>query len=155
MTEEIDLDGIMAVMVAAFEPHWREAWTRSQVRDSLAMPTTRALLMTADGSLVTGSPPAEVAAFTLSRQASDEEELLLIAVHPAHRGRGLGARLIEAFAATSAERGVKRIFLEMRANNPAQSLYRRSQFKPIGVRPSYYRSSDGTTIDAITFAREL
>ena len=26
-----DLDHIMSVMDAAFDPHWREAWTRAQV----------------------------------------------------------------------------------------------------------------------------
>lgn len=155
MTPDDELDAIMAVMDAAFDPHWREAWTRSQVRDSLAMPSTHALLMAADGAVVTRMPGPPAVAFTFSRQAYDEEELLLIAVDPAFRHRGLGARLIDALVAASSGRGVKRMFLEMRSNNPAQSLYRRKLFKPIGVRPAYYRSADGTGLDAITFARDL
>ena len=35
-----DLDRIMAVMDAAFDPAWAEAWTRRQVGDSLALPST-------------------------------------------------------------------------------------------------------------------
>lgn len=115
MTGEEELDAIMKVMGAAFDPYWREAWTRSQVRNSLTMPTTRALLSW------TGSPApgiqGEPTGFTLSRQAADEEELLLIAVSPEHRGRGIGSQLIEKLALASKGRGVRRLFLEMRANN--------------------------------------
>ena len=153
MTTDDELDAIMAVMQSAFDPHWREAWTRAQVRDSLAMPTTHALLIQA-GSPAPGVE-GDTVGFTLSRQGADEEELLLIAVDPDFRGRGMGTRLIANLAKASKARGVRRLFLEMRANNPAQNLYRRSGFKPIGVRPSYYRALDGQSIDAITFAREL
>jgi len=51
--------------------------------------------------------------------------------------------------------GAERIFLEMRANNPAEHLYRECGFEPIGRRPDYYRTLDGTKLDAITFARKL
>jgi ribosomal-protein-alanine N-acetyltransferase len=43
----------------------------------------------------------------------------------------------------------------MRANNPAESLYRACGFEPIGRRPAYYRTLDGAKLDAITFARKL
>lgn len=152
MTGDGALDAAMSVMDAAFEPHWREAWTRTQLRDSLAMPST--FLMLADRN---GAPISQgfAAGFVLSRQALDEEELLLLAVRPEERGRGLGAALVEQYFAAAARRGVRRIFLEMRANNPAHSLYRRCGFEPIGVRPRYYRAADGQTIDAITFSCQL
>lgn len=142
----------MAVMDTAFERHWNEAWTRSQLADSLAMPSTFLLLGDRDGQPIS---QGEVAGFVLSRQALDEEELLLLAVRPEYRGRGVGSALVEAYFTAAARRGVRRIFLEMRANNPAHTLYRRCGFEPIGVRPRYYRSADGQAIDAITFARQL
>ncbi len=152
MTGESALDAAMAIMDAAFEPRWGEAWTRAQLRDSLAMPST--FLLLADRHAVpTKDGPA--AGFVLSRQALDEEELLLLAVHPDERGRGLGVALVQLYFAAAARRGVHRIFLEMRTNNPAHSLYRRCGFEPIGVRPRYYRAADGESIDAITFARQL
>ncbi len=153
MTCEVALDAAMAVMDAAFEPHWREAWTRDQLRDSLALPSTVLLLADRDGQPIGGKTSA--AGFVLSRQALDEEELLLLAVRPEERGRGLGAALLELYFAAAARRGVRRIFLEMRANNPAHALYRRCGFEPIGVRPRYYRAADGQAIDAITFSRLL
>ena len=147
------LDQIMAVMEAAFDPHWREAWTRRQVESSLSMPHTYALLVDSDGELADGSQ--EVAGFILVRRAPGEEELLLIGVKPEYRARGLGQRLIEHLTRQARADGAERIFLEMRANNPAEQLYRRCGFEPIGRRSEYYRTLDETLIDAITFAKKL
>lgn len=152
MTDETALDAAMAIMDAAFEPRWGEAWTRAQLRDSLVMPSTFLLLADRD-AVPTEDGPA--VGFVLSRQALDEEELLLLAVQPDERGRGLGTALVQLYFDAAARRGVHRVFLEMRANNPAHSLYRRCGFEPIGVRPRYYRPADGEPIDAITFARRL
>ena len=145
-----DLDRIMAVMQAAFDPAFGEAWTRQQVGDALVLPNTHYLLAGADGRA-----PAEGEAavgFVLSRGAADEEELLLIAVDPRHRGRGIGATLLERFAAAARSRGATRLFLEMRAGNPAETLYRRHGFAPVGRRKAYYRRGSGGPLDAITFA---
>ena len=147
------LDQLMAVMEVAFDPHWREAWTRSQVANSLALPHTYALLVDADGRETDGD--TEAAGFILARRVPGEEELLLIGVRPDQRGRGIGERLIETFAARARAAGAEQIFLEMRANNPAESLYRRCGFETIGRRRDYYRTLDGTHLDAITFARKL
>lgn len=152
MIAEDALDAVMAVMDCSFDPHWREAWTRGQVGDSLAMPSTSLLLVDGDGAPIVEGPAS---GFVLSRQALDEEELLLVAVRPELRGRGLGARLLQAYFAAARRRGVRRIFLEMRANNRAHSLYSRCGFRPIGTRPRYYLAADGQAIDAITFAREI
>lgn len=146
-----DLDRIMAVMDTAFDPAWGEAWTRRQLADSLAFPNTHYTLVAAHGGAPREGEPA--AGFALVRAAPGEEELLLVAVDPAHRRRGLGARLLEDFAAQARARGAERIFLEMRANNPAESLYRALGWKPIGRRRDYYLRPDGSRVDAITFAR--
>ncbi|MBL8655927.1 MAG: GNAT family N-acetyltransferase [Altererythrobacter sp.] len=152
MSDEAALDALMVVMEAAFDPHWREAWTRAQVRDSLEMPST--MLLLADGE-ARPIRSGEASGFVLSRQALDEEELLLIAVRPQDRGRGLARRIMERYLDQVRRRGVRRIFLEMRANNPAHALYRRCGFTPIGTRSGYYRTAQGEAIDAITFARHL
>ena len=145
-----DLDRLMEVMEAAFDPAWGEAWTRAQVHDSLAFPHTHYRLVGIDGT-----PPrsGEIAAgFTLVRAAPGEEELLLIAVRPDCRGQGLGQRLLDGVIADARERRAERVFLEMRYNNPAARLYRAAGFEPIGRRRDYYSLPDGTRIDAITFA---
>ena len=145
-----DLDRIMAVMEAAFDPAHGEAWNRGQVGDALVMPNTHYLLAGADGgALQFGN---EATGFALSRGAADEEELLLIAVRPDHRGRGIGTALLQRFIAQARERGAARVFLEMREGNPAESLYRRHGFASVGRRRHYYGRGSGTPLDAITFA---
>jgi ribosomal-protein-alanine N-acetyltransferase len=148
-----DLDQIMDVMDAAFDPAWGEAWSRRQVGESLVFSHTHYRLIGPDGT-----EPGEHAAavgFTLVRAAPGEEELLLVGVAPAYRGQGLGKTLIEHALADAQARGAERMFLEMRCNNPAERLYRAMGFEPIGRRAKYYRLASGERIDAITFARRV
>src|SRR5690606_27640205 len=127
-----------------------EAWTRRQVEDLLTLPGTHYRLVAATGDAPGEGEPA--IGFALSRGAADEEELLLIAVHPAHRGRGLGDVLLTGFIADARARGARRLFLEMREGNPAETLYRRHGFTKVGWRPHYYRRGSAAPLDAITFA---
>ncbi len=150
---EAELDAIMRIMDSAFDPQWGEAWTRNQVSSALLMSNTHATLMAADGAEPTD--PAAAMGFALVRAAPGEEEILLIAVDPAARRRGLGARLIAVLAANAQQRDAERLFLEMRENNPARTLYEAQGFTPIGRRKNYYSLSDGARMDAITFALEL
>lgn len=147
-----DLDRIMAVMDAAFDPHWGEAWNRRQVGDSLVLPHTHYRLISPTG----GWPgdANETAGFFLSRHLAGEEELLLFGIMPHLRGRGLGRTLLDQFKRDATARGARRMFLEMRDNNPAERLYRSAGFQPSGRRPAYYRLNDGSRLDAITFTCE-
>jgi ribosomal-protein-alanine N-acetyltransferase len=148
-----DLDRIMAVMTAAFDPEFGEAWTRRQVGDSLVMPNTHYLLAGPDGEAPAPDEPA--VGFVLSRGAAGEEELLLIAVRPEHRGKGVGSALIERFIGECTRRGTERLFLEMREGNPAERLYLAMGFEPVGRRRQYYRAARNGPLDAITYARDL
>lgn len=148
-----DLDRMMDVMQAAFDPQWGEAWNRAQLGSSLAMPHTDYSLIAENGERPPDGEPA--AGFTLVKIAPGEEELLLIAVKPHFRGRGLGRTLLDKLGRAAKTRGAQRIFLEMRANNPAERLYRSCGFKPVGERKNYYTKPNGEKIDAITFVRNL
>lgn len=143
----------MAIMEAAFDPAYNEAWNRRQVSDALTMPTTHSLVINAQGELIQagGASPGVAAGFVLSRHAADEEELLLIAIIPEFRNRGLGEKLMQHLFTAARRRGVRRIFLEMRRGNPAVRLYHKVGFQPIGERPKYYRMANGERVDAITF----
>ena len=149
-----DLDRIMMVMEAAFAPEYGEAWNRRQVSDALLMPNTRYGLITADG-LPNVRSRDTVAGFYLSRSILDEEELLLFAIAPEFRRRGLGHELLRRFIAEARNNGMKRLFLEMRSGNPAGHLYTAHGFEPVGRRPNYYRTSDGMRLDAISHALDL
>jgi ribosomal protein S18 acetylase RimI-like enzyme len=71
--------------------------------------------------------------------AAGEAELLRIAVDPAHRGQGLGQRLLEACQGALAARGMAHLFLEVRASNAAAiRLYGACGWRRCGLRPGYY-----------------
>ena len=148
-----DIDRLMVVMEAAFEPTYREAWTRRQVEDALLLGSGHYALVDAAGGPL--APGSAAAGFSLSRLGYDEEELLLFTVLPEHRRKGLGAVLLRDLAIAAAARGARRLLLEMRCGNPAESLYRSFGFEQIGRRRDYYCTTDGTRIDAITFARPI
>ena len=145
-----DLDRIMAVMDAAFDPAFGEAWSRRQLEEALLIGNCHYLLIGSDRGEAT--PGAEVAGFCLSRHGYEEEELLLFAVDPAHRRRGLGQTLLARFAAAARARGALRLLLEMRQDNPAEQLYRGFGFTAVGRRAGYYRAPGGARLDALTFA---
>lgn len=153
MNEFEAVDRIMTVMLSAFPPDFGEAWSRRQVEDALLLGHTHYLLADDRGENPARHSPC--AGFSLSRHGYEEEELLLFAVSPEYRGRGVGTRLLDRFAECAKARGAKRLLLEMRRGNTAESVYRRMGFEPIGVRPNYYRAPLGARVDAITFALDL
>ena len=84
------VDRIMAVMEAAFDPAYGEAWNRRQITDALVMPSTHALLIDRHGEEM-GDGPADPAGFVLTRAAPGEEELLLnLLIARRQRGRMAG-----------------------------------------------------------------
>lgn len=148
-----DIDRIMAVMATAFDPAFGEAWNRRQVEDALGFGNCHYCLVSPSGKSVEEGEPA--AGFSLSRTGYEEEELLLIGVTPEYRGKGLGKYLLEHLRTAAHGRGARRLLLEMRRGNPAESLYTGFGFYSIGMRPDYYRTPGGERIDAITFACDI
>ena len=141
-----ELDAVMATMATAFDPAFGEAWTRPQCEGILGLPGVWLLIAREAG---------RTAGFALARAIVDEAELLLLAVPPAMRRRGIGSMLLEAVAAGAATREATRLHLEMRDNNPARALYAGAGFVEVGRRRAYYRGQDGRRFDAITLSRVL
>lgn len=141
-----DVAIVGALMAAAFDPRFGEAWTSSQCLGVLAMPGVR-LLLAQDGDGAAG--------FALSRTIMDEAELLLLAVDPAHRRRGVGGALLRAVIADARGAGVATLHLEVRSGNDAVALYRAAGFAKAGERRGYYRSRDGRHYDAHTYLLRL
>lgn len=148
-----DIDRLLAIMAAAFDPAFGEAWSRRQVEDALLIGNCHYGLIAPDGT--EPGPGESAAGFWMSRGGFGEEELLLFAVDPACRRRGLGRLMLERLSVAAAERKATRLLLEMRRGNPAEYLYRDFGFRVIGERPNYYRTPGGDRIDAITFAIDL
>ena len=142
-----DLDAVIEVMTAAFDERFGEAWTRSQCAGILPMPGVRLLMARfADG---------RVAGFSLYRTIVDDAELLLLAVAPEYRRRGIGQMLFDRFLGHAREAGASHVHLEVREGNPAVIMYRRAGFGVAGRRRKYYRGPFGGEFDALTLSRDL
>ena len=137
----------MEIMADAFDPAYGEAWSHAQTISMLTVPLCHTQLATAKNG--------EAAAFTMSRAVADEEELLLIAVTPDHRGLGLGKTLLARLVTQSKARGCSQLFLEVRQNNAARYLYEKMNFIQIGVRKDYYTGHEGKRYDALTYACKI
>ena len=69
----------------------------------------------------------------------DEAHITTIATAPAYQRAGVATALIIDGIRTLLPSGVKHLSLEVASNNePAQALYRRFGFAPVGVRKNYY-----------------
>jgi len=141
-----DLPQIAAIMQAAFDARYGEAWTSAQCMGMLSLPGVWLVIASLDG---------EDAGFALARTTLDESELLLLATRPSARRRGVGGALLRAAMAEARARGAQRIHLEVRAGNDAVALYRREGFAKVGERKDYYRGKTGQSFDAQTYARNL
>lgn len=100
---------------------------------------------------VAGFLVARVGSLTRMRHAAKLE----VMVDRAHRGRGLGRRLMEACIAwAEGEAGVEKLSLNVFADNDAAiALYRRLGFVEEGRRPREYKDPDGHYRDDVLMYR--
>lgn len=140
------LSDAMDVMTQAFDPVFGEAWTLPQLAGVMMMPGTWLTIARVDAAAM---------GFALVRSVLDECELLLLAVHPSWRGRGLGQELLVDSLKTARRRGIRSMNLEVRSSNTAIKLYEKIGFEYVHRRPGYYRGSDGQLYDALSFRIEM
>lgn len=140
------LGDAMDVMVQAFDPVYGEAWTLGQLAGVMLMPGTWLTIARVDAAAL---------GFALVRSVLDECELLLLAVDPVWRGRGIGRALLDHSLSLARRRGITSMNLEVRASNNAVKLYEKTGFEYVHRRPGYYRGSDGQLHDALSFRIDM
>jgi [ribosomal protein S18]-alanine N-acetyltransferase len=136
-----DLDAVMAIERASFPS---DAWSEPAMRETL---TVGDAFVAEDERGVVGY------AALLAPAGSGDADVLTIAVGSGFRGEGTGAALLQQLLRTAADRGARRVFLEVRADNPiAQELYISRGFTSVGRRARYYQP-DG--VDAIVMRFDI
>jgi len=139
--EASDLDAIMAIEEASFGA---SAWAPETMRAEIASTWGR-YLVALDGD-------GRALGHAGLRAVGVEGDVQTIAVVAEARGRGIGRALLVELLAEAGRRGVRELFLEVRADNPAaRDLYESVGFREIGVRPRYYQPED---VDAVIMKRE-
>jgi ribosomal-protein-alanine N-acetyltransferase len=100
----------------------------------------------------TEGPKRVVVGYVVAWFVAGEGEIANIAVRPEWRGHGIGARLLDHTILGARERGVERLFLEVRESNlAAQGLYASRGFQQVGRRRGYYRrpNEDALVLSAV------
>ncbi|GAA3632969.1 ribosomal protein S18-alanine N-acetyltransferase [Microbacterium awajiense] len=138
-----DLDAIMAIERASFPT---DAWSEAMMRAELASPHNH-YIVAHEAGVVVG-----YAGLRAPVGASDGD-VQTIALDAARRGRGTGRALLRALLEFAADRRVREVFLDVRADNPiAQGLYRSEGFREIARRANYY-AADG--VDGVVMRLDL
>ena len=121
-----DLDEVMAIERHAFP----SAWSRASYERELRSSSCRYFAARCRGDLV---------GYAGMWVVSDEAHITTLAVHPARRRQGLGARLVRHLMAVARREGASRMSLEVRtSNHAAQALYRKFGFQQKGMLTHYY-----------------
>ncbi len=90
---------------------------------------------------------SKVVAYVMGQRLAREARILLFAVLPEYRGKGLGSRLLACFEQEVLKDGLTRIFLEVRAGNTrAQGFYGIHGFARTSVRPRFYSDGEGAVV---------
>ena len=94
--------------------------------------------------------------FVLFRTASDEAEILSVAVRRSHRGRGHGRLLMDEALRRLYRERIRTCFLEVDPDNAAAvSLYRSLGFAEVGSRKGYYQRQGAAAGAALVMRLEL
>lgn len=87
--------------------------------------------------------------------APHRAELQKLFVAEGLRGRGLGARLVDALHTAARSRGRTLVVLNTRAGDAAERFYRKLGYTEAGVVPGYTRGPAGERYANLTLYREL
>jgi tRNA threonylcarbamoyladenosine biosynthesis protein TsaB len=81
----------------------------------------------------------EIIGFVSGRPMGEEGEILNLAMKPKSRKRGIGKTLVQQLLQVFAQKGVLKVFLEVRkSNSGAIAFYERLGFRQVRERPAYY-----------------
>ena len=137
-----DLDAVLRVERAAYG----FPWTRGNFVDSLAAGYLAELLVDRDGLI----------GYYVAMAGVDEMHLLNLTVAPVYQRCGHARTLLDALQRHCRERGLPRLWLEVRAGNErALQVYAVRGFVEVGRRRGYYPAGKGQREDAIVMSLPL
>ena len=124
--ETRDANAIAQIESACFS----DAWQQESVLASIQRRDFCGVCAEIDGQMV---------AYLCGSVLFEDAEVLRVAVAPAHRKKGYGAAVMDAFLQQAQSQGATRVFLEVRESNQAAiGLYLSRGFEKTRIRENYY-----------------
>jgi len=138
--EAMDVDQMVTLEVTCSS----DPWSRNMFLGEMSSPLSHCFV-------ARGTDPCPLVGFICFRNVGEESELLRICIHPQHRQKGIGRRLMEFYIDFCRRRDVKRFYLEVNSlNQPAIRLYRSFSYQSTGVRTRFYERK----FDALLMMKE-
>lgn len=110
------------------------SWTPARVTREIRSKSTNVIVAVEDRELV---------GFAIMGYADDEARLNLFAVHPNHRRKGIGTRMIRWLERTALVNGNGVVYLEARqGNRTARRFYESLGYKVVQLVPRYYKGRE-------------
>ena len=129
IVRQMSASDVSAVLSILQESPGAAQWSRESLCESASSGVAWAAKL--DGSF---------AGVLIGRVATDEFEILNLAVGIAFRRRGVAAQLVSAALESSRTAGARQAYLEVRASNEGGiAFYSQMGFRVCGRRPNYYR----------------
>ncbi len=130
---EGDLPAVRAIEALSFSNPWSDNTFRGEIQNtSISSPM-----------VVVRRPAEEVVAYIVYWQIRDDVQINNVAVHPDHRGLGLGEAMMRYAIAKVRVAGAGFVTLEVRQSNTAAvTLYKKLGFEILGTRRNYYTKPD-------------
>lgn len=122
-----DLEQVMEIENATFSVPWTETGFFT-------------FLIREDTLFLVAEEKEEIMGYCGVVMVQDEGDITNVAVKEKVRKQGIGTQLLEHLLEKTKEQGVGKLFLEVRAGNKkAIALYKKMNFKEIGIRKEYYQ----------------
>ena len=119
---------------------WR--YDPESIRRAMRRRETAVLVATERQTYVARARPA-LSGFAVMDFGDERAHLVLLAVQPALRRRGIGRRLVDWLMASAATAGMASVHLELRADNEAaRRFYRALGFSETVLMPRYYNGRE-------------
>ncbi len=136
----------LRAVVRIEEQCYPRPWSATLFLSEIAQRTSRRYTVATIGPLVVG--------YCGLMLVGDEGHITTVTVDPAWHRRGIGTLMLLDTARAAPGHGVRHLTLEVRVSNaPAQVLYRRFGFAPVGVRKNYYAETGEDAI--VMWARDV
>ena len=127
-----DLISIKDILTTEFDDFWNYEILKSELESNNSY------------FFVAKNISGEIVGFAGIKVILDEANIMNIVVKKDFRNCGIGAILLKNIIKKARELEIKKIYLEVNDTNlPAINLYKKFNFKQIGIRKKYYGNNNG------------